>query len=144
MLSLAIDAHKGRYVVTADVEGAYLHAGMDDKVIMVFEGEMVAYMIAINPEYKKYIHTTKTGKRILYVQLLKAMYGCMQSALLWFKLFTSTLKGLGFEINPYDLCGANKIIKGTQFTICWYVDDLKLSHMSEDIVKEIIAKIEKR
>ena len=52
MLSLAIDAHEGRYVATADVEGAYLHADMDDMVIMVFEGEMVAYMIAINPEYK--------------------------------------------------------------------------------------------
>ena len=49
---------------------------------------------------------------------------------------------MGFEINPYDLCVANKIINGTQFTICWYVDDLKLSHMSENIVKEIIEKIE--
>ena len=70
MLSLAIDAHKARY------------ADMDDKVIMLFEGGMVAYMIAINPEYEKYTHTTKKGKCILYVQLLRALYGCMQSALL--------------------------------------------------------------
>ena len=88
MLSLAIDAHEGRYVATADVEGAYLHADMDDKVIMVFEGEMVDYMIAINPEYEKYVHTTKTEKHFMYVQLLKALYGCIQSALLWFKIFT--------------------------------------------------------
>jgi len=59
-------------------------------------------------------------------------------------LFTSTLKELGFEINPYDLCVANKTINGTQFTICWYVDDLKLSHMSEEIVKDVILKIEER
>ena len=90
MISLAIDAHEGRKVSTADVEGAYLHADMDEKVIMMFDGKMVDYMIAVNPEYKKFVHTTNTGRRILYVQLLKALYGCMQSALLWFKLFTST------------------------------------------------------
>ena len=59
MISLAIDAHEGRKVSTADVEGAYLHADMDEKVIMMFDGEMVDYMIAVNPEYKKFVHTKK-------------------------------------------------------------------------------------
>ena len=77
MISLAIDAHKGRKVSTADVEGAYLHADMDEKVIMMFDSEMVDYMIAVNPEYEKFVHTTNTGRRILYVQLLKSLYGCM-------------------------------------------------------------------
>ena len=49
IISLAIEAHKGRKVSTADVEGAYLHADMDEKVIMMFDGEMVDYMIAVNP-----------------------------------------------------------------------------------------------
>ena len=66
MISLAIDAHEGRKVSTTDVEGAYLHADMDEKVIMMFDGEMVDYMIAVNPEYAKFVHTTKSGKRILY------------------------------------------------------------------------------
>ena len=44
-LLLAIDAHQGRYVVTADVVGAYLHAMMDDFVIMIFEGEIVEYLV---------------------------------------------------------------------------------------------------
>jgi len=68
----------------------------------------------------------------------------MQSALLWFKLFTSTLEGMGFKIKPYDLCVANNVINGTQFTICWYIDNLKLSHTNEEIVKEIISEIEER
>jgi hypothetical protein len=144
MISLAIDAHEGRKVSTADVEGAYLHADMDEKVIMKFEGDMVDYLIAVNPEYEKFVHTTKNGKRILYVQLLKALYGCMQSALLWFKLFTSTLVDMGFEINPYDMCVANKIINGKQCTICWYVDDLKISHMEQIVINSIIIKIEER
>ena len=56
MISLAIDAHEGRKVSTADVEGAYLHADMDKKVIMMFDGEMVDYMIAVNPEYNPGLH----------------------------------------------------------------------------------------
>ena len=32
-------------------------------------------------------------------------------------------------INPYDPCVANKTINGIQMTICWHVDDLKVSHV---------------
>jgi hypothetical protein len=111
MTTLAIDAKENRYVVTADVEGAYLHADMDELVIMVFEGDMVDYMVQTNPEkYAKYVHTTKSGKKLLYVQLIKALYGCIQSAMLWWKLLTSTLLEQGFEVNPYDPCVANKIM----------------------------------
>jgi hypothetical protein len=50
MISIAIDAKEKRVVVTADVEGAYLHADMDEVVIMVYEGDMVDYMVQANPE----------------------------------------------------------------------------------------------
>jgi hypothetical protein len=79
------------------------------------------------------------------VELLKALYGCMKSALLWYNLFTTALKNLGFELNPpYNLCVANKTINGTQCTICWYVDDLKISHMKRSVVESIIRAIEDR
>ena len=92
MTTLAIDAKERRYVVTADVEGAYLHADMDELVLMMFEGDMVDYMVQTNPtKYAKYVHTNKRGKKVLYVQLIKALYGCIQSAMLWWKLLTSTL-----------------------------------------------------
>jgi hypothetical protein len=54
---------------------------------------------------------------VLYLELLKALYGCVQSALLWYELFSSTLQGMGFELNPYDACVANKVIDGKQCTI---------------------------
>jgi hypothetical protein len=105
MISIAIDAKEERDVATADVEGAYLHADMDDTVIVFFEGDMVDYMVAANPEkYSAFVHTTKSGKKQLFVELLKALYGCIKSALLWYNLFTSTLKGMGFVLNPYDPC----------------------------------------
>ena len=38
---------------------------------------------------------------------MKAIYGCVQSALLWYQLFYKHLKDLGFKLNPYDLYVTN-------------------------------------
>jgi Reverse transcriptase (RNA-dependent DNA polymerase) len=147
MISIAIDANEGRDVATADIEGAYLYAGMDkeDTVIMVYEGSMVEYMVSANPRrYAPYVHTTASGKKLLYVELLKALYGCIKSALLWYNLFVSTLKDMGFTINPYDPCVANKMIDDKQCTICWYVDDLKISHIDAAVVTGVVKEIEEK
>jgi hypothetical protein len=118
---------------------------MDETVIMFYEGDMVDYMVAANPEkYAPFVHTTRNGKKQLYVELKKALYGCIRSALLWYNLFTGTLSDMGFELNPYDPCVANKILNGKQCTICWYVDDLKISHVSSRVVSKIIKIIEDR
>jgi hypothetical protein len=146
LISIAIDGKEKRAVATADVEGAYLHADMDDVAFMLFEGEMAEYMLQANPErYGPHVHTTKSGKKLLlYVELQKVLYGCIKSALLCYKLFKSTLEGMGFIINPYDMCVANKMINGKQCTICWYMGDLKISHVQLSVVKDIISKIEGR
>ena len=70
------------------------------------------------------------------------MYGCVQSALLWYELYTTTLKDIGFEVNPYNMCVANAEINGKQCTICWYVDDNKISHTDPKVIEDIISKIE--
>ncbi len=31
-------------------------------------------------------------------------------------------------LNPYDSCVANKVVDGKQMTVCWHVDNLKVSH----------------
>jgi hypothetical protein len=63
--------------------------------------------------------------------------------LLWYELFANTLQKLGFKINPYDKCVANKVINGHQCTIVWHVDDVKVSHKDKNVVSEIIKEIEK-
>mmetsp|Transcript_8119 Transcript_8119/g.18006 ORF Transcript_8119/g.18006 Transcript_8119/m.18006 type:complete len:389 (-) Transcript_8119:645-1811(-) len=45
---------------------------------------------------------------------------------------------MGFEVNEYDECTFNKMVDGTQFTIPFHVDDLKLSHLKQQRVDEII------
>ena len=53
--------------------------------------------------------TNNDDESILYVELLKALYGTMQAALLFWKKLSSQLVAWEFEINPYDWCVANKI-----------------------------------
>jgi len=114
---------------------------MEDFVILKLVGEAVDIMCQVNPKYKKFV-VVEHGKKLLYLQLLKALYRCVQSALLWYELFTSTLVDMGFKLNPYDLCVANSQIKGKQCTVAWYVDDNNISHVDDTVVTNFIEKIE--
>ena len=77
MLSLMIDAAEHRDVATADVAGAYLKADMDDFVVMRFSGEDARVLCEMNPDYLKFVTTDRNGDKVLYVRLLKALYGCV-------------------------------------------------------------------
>ena len=79
--------------------------------------------------YRKYISVDRKGTTILYVKMQKAMYGLLRSALLFFKKFVAKLEIAGFKLNPYDPCITKKTINGTQMTLCWHMDDLKVSHV---------------
>jgi len=52
------------------------------------------------------------------------------------KLFSNTLQKLGFTLNPYDKCIANKMINSKQMTIPWYVDDCIVSHVDQNVLDE--------
>ena len=128
-------------MVVADVTGAYLNADMDDFVLIRLSGEDVDMMCDANPVYANFT-TNDNGKKVLFLQLKKALYGCVKSALLWYRLFRDTLQDLGFVLNPYDPCVANANIKGSQCTIVWYVDDNKISHKDPKVVADLVQRIE--
>ena len=85
-----IDAYKGRDVAIADVAGAYLNAPMRDFVIMKFTGDSVCLLCELNPSHRAFV-VIERGVEVLYIRLLKALYGCVQLALFWYKLFTQIL-----------------------------------------------------
>ena len=130
-----IDAYGGRDVVVADAPGAYLHTEFppEKRVILKLRGVFVDIMCQVNSEYNGHIvyEVDKRGCQVktLYVHVLRALYGCLESALMWYELYSSILVELGFEINSYDKCVANKIINGKQCTIIFYIDDNKISHI---------------
>ena len=138
-----MDAYEKRDVGTADVAGAYLKAVMDDYVLMKFTEDSVDILCRINPTHIPFV-AIENGTKVLYVRLVKAIYGCVKSALLWYDLFYSHLKEMGFVLNPYDSCVANCDINGKQCTIAWYVDDMKISHVDPEVVTDIINKIESK
>lgn len=63
----------------------------------------------------------------LIVKLKRALYGCVQSARLWFEKLRSTLSAAGFTPDPNDFCTFNKVIRRSQITIAFHVDDLSIA-----------------
>ncbi len=63
----------------------------------------------------------------------------MKSALLFNHKLVADLTSIEFTIDPYDPCIANKIIKGTQMTTYWDVDDLLIGHADPSTLSSIIT-----
>ena len=142
ILTVMIDAFERRDVATADVAaGAYLKAEMDDFVLIKLTGESVDILLSMEAAYAKFV-TYEKGVKTLYGRLKKALYGCVKSALLWYKLLQGTLKTMGVTIKPCNPCVANCMINGSQCTVAWYVDDTKISHVNPDVVTRVIETLE--
>ncbi len=60
------------------------------------------------------------------------------------RILSGQLKKWDFILNPYDNCVANKNINGTQCTILWPIDDLKISHVDPKVVDHIIEQLNER
>ncbi len=65
--------------------------------------------------------------------MLMALYGMMIASLLYYKKFRNDIESIGFEVNPYDICVANRTMNGKQHTVTWHVDDLKSSHVGSKV-----------
>jgi hypothetical protein len=64
----------------------------------------------------------------------------MKSALLFYRKLVSE-REMGFEVNPYNPCVANKMVNGTQMTIRCHVDNLMISHLSQDKIMKVVQGI---
>ena len=134
-----VDAKEGRDVMSADIPNAFIQALMpivadgEERVIMKITGVLVDMLVEIAPEtYGPYV-VFEDGRKTLYVQVLRALYGMLIAALLWYKKFRADLESIGFKFNPYDPCVANRSIMGNQHTVRFHVDDLKSSHKNKKV-----------
>jgi hypothetical protein len=92
-------------------------------------------MVEIAPDvYKPFVSRDKKGTKQLLVQYQNALYGTMVASLLYYRKFVKSLT----DVNPYNPCLANKIIEGKQMTICFHVDDFKLSHCKKKVMDTMI------
>ena len=144
-ISATVEAAKRRRTAVFDLPGAYMSADMNDEeeVLMVLRGDLANMMALAAPEvYRKYVAVPPDGKPVLYVKLCKALYSCVKSALLFCRKLWKDLHERGFTINPCDPCVCNKDICGKQMMITWHVDDLKISHDSDDAISGVITWLE--
>ena len=142
-LTAVIDAMEQREVAVFDVPGAFMQADMDKLIHVQFTNKMMDLLLEINRDMYEPCVTLEKNERVMYVELLKALYGTLRTAHLLWEKFSSKLKEWGFEMNKYDPCIANKIVNGTQMTVAWHVDDLKVSHKMLSAIQEFAELLNK-
>ena len=110
-----------------DAPAAFMEADQDDLVHVQSTGAMVDQLLEIDKEMYLPYMTREGNQKVMYVELLKALYGTIKAAkLFWERLTKHLVEDWGFTINPYDSCVANKIIKGYQCPVVWHVDALNI------------------
>ena len=111
---------------------------------MRLRGILAELMAKTTPEmYKQYITIDHKGKKALYVRTLNAIHGIMKAALIFYLKFVESLTSIGFVLNPYDSCVANKIVNRHQLTVVWNVEDLKIFHQNANVVTRMITWLRK-
>jgi hypothetical protein len=117
-------AKHGKSVASMDIGAAYLNAEMAPTgvtVHMIIDPRLTAILVDLDPSYATYVR--KDGS--VCVVLVRALYGTVEAARLWYNLICKHLTDYGFVKNRFDRCVLNKTLEdGTRVTIVLYVDDL--------------------
>ena len=147
LITATIDAKEQRDVATVDIPNAFIQTSVPmgkgaERIIMKIQGVLVTMLVQMAPELYGPHVVFENGKKTLYVQVLKAIYGMLQSALLFYKKLKKDLEEIGFEFNPYDPCVANMMVRGEQLTVTFHVDDLKASHKNPKVIDDFIQFID--
>jgi hypothetical protein len=134
---------KDQDIAVIDIPNAFVQTVIKDEkhhVVVHIRGPLIDILVSIAPDvYGPYMSTNKASQKVLLVQCLNAIYGTMVAALLYYKKFAKSLTKQGYKINPYDGCVVNKVVKGKQVTICFHIDDCKISYKSSAVIDDTIA-----
>eukprot|EP01030_Chromulinospumella_sphaerica_P034280 gene34280-biopygen3340 len=139
MVVCALAAREGREVITMDIAGAYLNADMADiQTHMLLDSTISSLVVDLDPRFIPFLDS----KGRLTVLLKKALYGCVESAKLWFEHLSRSLSRLGYETNPKEECIFNRMDSGLQTTVVVYVDDLLITCEDSDMLERAAAEIQ--
>lgn len=129
-------AHKKKLVVISlDIGSAYLNAKIKELVIMRIGKDFTKILCKVFPKYIPYVDENGC----LYVELKKALYGCLESAQLWYEELKKKLLSFGFETNPYDPC---VFTKDQDCTVLVYVDDLFIFATSQNSADTLVNQLQ--
>jgi hypothetical protein len=139
LMELAIAVKEQKKKAKVDIAGAYLNAfiGDGDDIYMELGKEVTMILVEAFPVLKKYVEPS--GK--LLTKILKALYGLIQSAALWYQELTTFLKSLGFIPNSIDNCVLNIRSDGRDMTIILYVDNILILSKNDLDIKWLIGAL---
>ena len=117
MLASVMDTKEDRDVATKDITNLFIQTPIyrkpgEEKIIMKIKGVLVNMLVQTDPEKYGPNVVYEKGKKVLYLEVLKPIYGMLQSALLSYIKMRKYLETDGFKLNPYGPCVANNITEG--------------------------------
>ena len=131
-------SHRGQHVMTLDHKAAYLNAAMKGPgVITLLSPGVSSLLVELDNVHIQYIRADLK----IAVRLKKALYGCIQSALLWYSELSSTIVNMGFVKNPYDSCSFRRVCGDDECTILVYVDDLFIMSSAQHNLHEVSSTL---
>ena len=119
-----------------DIGGAFLNASMTTGVPlhMRLDKTMSNFLIALDSTYSKF--TDDRGR--IVVLLKKALYGCVESAALWYGNLSKSMTALGYTCNESGICVFNRTdSRGVQCTATVHVDGLFFTSKRKVMISEL-------
>jgi Reverse transcriptase (RNA-dependent DNA polymerase) len=140
LLVATMAAKEHRAVATVDFPGAFLHSEMPENrpVFMRLNKVESSILVRIDPKYQEFMKRNGT----MIVKLRRALYGCVESARLWYDKLSRDLESIGFAKNGMDQCVFNRTEPcGKQTTLAIHVDDVLVAARDEDTIDKLMAEL---
>lgn len=80
-------------------------------------GELVDMLVELNPGVYGDFLVFEVRRNVIYVVVLRSLYGTLIASLLWYRMFRKYLEFIGFKFNPYDPYVANRIKAGSHHIV---------------------------
>ena len=133
MVIANIAAFKDLHVCTMDISSAFVHADIDKEVYIKVDADVAKLLIQINPKYRDFLEKDDG----LTLRLNRALYGLIQSPVLWYFHFTKVLKSLGYKQLVSDKC----VFVRNSTIIGLHVDDLLIATDSQEELHRLENKL---
>ena len=139
---LSIAAFERRHIAAVDIKGAYLNARLSSVTVhMRIQPQLVSILKQLYLDiFKRDISEFICPDGSMVVRVLKALYGLVESALLWYKHLAATLNRAGYTTSQNDRGVFFKTMgKDRKCAIAIHVDDLLVASTHKDLLDQLLA-----
>lgn len=138
---LSLIALNRMHTAVLDVRAAFLNADLDEEAYICLDADCTRIFVEMFPQFAKWVRPNGT----LVCKVLKALYGMLQSAKLWYNHLRTTLEALDFiAVDLGDKCLFYRVNQDGSFSyILVYVDDLFIAASTLALLEMILTELTK-